>query len=468
MNIVRHMVLALLGTGLVIDVGAAEPAEGPLRVSTANPRYFSDPSGQIILLTGSHTWNNLVDMGRSDPPEPFDFGAYLDFLEEHGHNFIRLWAWDSTLWDTRANGSLGKDYIHLVAPHPWERTGPGEALDGRPKFDLTRFNSPYFERLQRRVESAGNRGIYVSVMLFEGWGMMHGNRRRASQDQWAWRSHPFHPENNVQHIRFDDSDTQVHRLDNPAVASLQAAYIRKVVDTVNDLDNVLYEVINEGGERAWDHWVVATLREYEATKPKQHPIGLTGHGAESLASMLQSSAEWVSPGRSDGYDENPPVWDDAHGKVSILDTDHIWGIGGNVDWVWKSFLRGHNPIFMDPYDGSVLGTPEDPRWTPIRQALGDVRRMAARVNLVEMHPAGALASTGYCLASPGNEYLVYAPDDSRLTVDLSNAAGEFTAHWFDVEGRQWMEGGNISGTGRPELEVPFSKGAILHLKSADR
>jgi len=29
-------------------------------------------------------------MGRSDPPEPFDFDAYLDFLEKYHHNFIRL------------------------------------------------------------------------------------------------------------------------------------------------------------------------------------------------------------------------------------------------------------------------------------------------------------------------------------------------------------------------------------------
>ena len=79
-----------------------------------------------VYLTGSHTWNNLVDMGRGDPPEAFDFDAYLDFLERHGHNFIRLWAWDSVTWDTRANGTLGKDFVHHVAPLPWARTGPGQ------------------------------------------------------------------------------------------------------------------------------------------------------------------------------------------------------------------------------------------------------------------------------------------------------------------------------------------------------
>ena len=126
-----------------------------------------------------------------------DFGAYLDFLERHGHNFIRLWAWDSSVWDTRANGELGKDFVHNAAPLPWLRTGPGSALDGKPKFDLTKFDPAYFERLRDRVRDAGERGIYVSVMLFEGWGLMHGNRGRAAPAGWAWRSHPFNPDNNV-------------------------------------------------------------------------------------------------------------------------------------------------------------------------------------------------------------------------------------------------------------------------------
>src|SRR5262245_60556748 len=64
------------------------PAPGPLRVHPENPRYFTDGSGRAVYLTGSHTWNNLVDMGRGDPPGPFDFDGYLDFLGRHGHNFI--------------------------------------------------------------------------------------------------------------------------------------------------------------------------------------------------------------------------------------------------------------------------------------------------------------------------------------------------------------------------------------------
>ena len=76
--------------------GAAAPAAGPLRVCEANRRYFADGSGKPLLLVGSHVWNNLQDMGETDPPEPFDWAAYLDFLERHNHNFVRLWRWELT------------------------------------------------------------------------------------------------------------------------------------------------------------------------------------------------------------------------------------------------------------------------------------------------------------------------------------------------------------------------------------
>src|SRR5690606_297142 len=67
---------------------------GPLHVDSANPRYFADAAGQVVYLTGSHTWSNLQDNGGSDPPPIFDYPQYLDFLQANNHNFFRLWTWE--------------------------------------------------------------------------------------------------------------------------------------------------------------------------------------------------------------------------------------------------------------------------------------------------------------------------------------------------------------------------------------
>src|ERR1041385_6813676 len=74
-----------------IDGGTAI---GPLRVDLQNPRYFTTGDGKALYLTGSHTWGNLKDRAHVDPPPPFDYPAFLDFLVAHRHNFFRLWTWE--------------------------------------------------------------------------------------------------------------------------------------------------------------------------------------------------------------------------------------------------------------------------------------------------------------------------------------------------------------------------------------
>jgi Putative collagen-binding domain of a collagenase len=288
--------------------------------------------------------------------------------------------------------------------------------------------------------------------------MFHGNRRRGTKDEWAWRSHPFHPDNNSSAI---DAREKVHSRANPAVNEIQAAYIRKVVDTVNDLDNVLYEVINEGGEQKWDWWVVETVRKYEQTKPKQHPIGITGHGAERLDSMLASPADWISPGRNDGFGDDPPAWDGK--KVSLLDTDHVWGVGGNGAWVWKSLVRGHNPLFMDPYDGAVLGKRFDPQWEPIRRNLGHARRLANRLDLAAMSPQDDLASTGFCLADPGNAYVVYVPSGGKVKVSLGSVSHRFAVEWIQPSTGKAVAADAVPGGADHAFAAPFNGEAVLHL-----
>ncbi len=108
---------------------------GPLRVSEANPRYFTDDSGDAIYLTGSHTWDNLVEMKSSDGQADFDYIAFIKWMKKSNFNFMRLWAWELLNWETGIN-PINNPQTLTVYPHPWERTGPGNALDGKPRFDL--------------------------------------------------------------------------------------------------------------------------------------------------------------------------------------------------------------------------------------------------------------------------------------------------------------------------------------------
>jgi len=48
----------------------------------------------------------------------------------------------------------------------------------------------------------------------------------------------------------------------PATTSLQETYVRKVIDTVNDLDNVLYEITNETAifSKDWQYHMVKYIK----------------------------------------------------------------------------------------------------------------------------------------------------------------------------------------------------------------
>lgn len=63
--------------------------------------------------------------------------------------------------------------------------------------------------------------------------------------------------------------------------------------------------------------------------------------------------------------------------------------------------------------------------------MGQARAYAERMDLAPMVPSQEIASTGYCLAAVGKEYLVYLPSDGTVSVDLSAVQGELAVEWFD-------------------------------------
>lgn len=488
-----------LATGIAVylkhgrksDIGEAvrpvrlSPAVGPLRINTSNPNYFVDGRGKAIYLTGSHTWCSLQD--STEPLQeawPFDYSAYLDFLQRHHHNFMRLWVTENAAWAPSTADKVVFD------PLPYLRTGPGIALDGAPKFDLNQFNQTYFDRLRRRVTAAAERGIYVSVMLFQGWSI----DKKPDRPGNPWLGHPFHRDNNINGIdgdaNRDGQGEEVHTLLLPPVTAIQEAYVRKVVDTLNDLDNVLWEVSNEshGGSTQWQYHIINYIKTYEAQKPKQHPVGMTFQWPRGNNSVLFASpADWISPKAHGQAIEDQPT---KSNRVVLIDTDHVQDVGDSYLWVWRSFLKGLNPIFMD-----YSLDPDSPR-EPTRRAMGDTLAYAERMNLADMFPSSYLSSTGYCLANPGSEYLIYLPSrtivrghgymalrrlsrfseinvlrwvtrslglNSTVTVDLSAANGTLRAEWFNPVTHNIIAGGMMTGGTKREFVAPFVSDAVLYI-----
>lgn len=442
---------------------------GPL-VRSAGTGFFRIPQGQTLYLTGSHTWDNLVD---KKPSQAFNYTSYLNMMQVKKHNFMRMWTWQN--FDV-----FGAELAQGPLPWRWDSAeGCYDLYDGDLNFNdpslfdeqKVLFNEEFFTRLRDRVTAAGNAGIYVDLMLFQGASVKDGGSEK------PWRFHPLNILNNCEdvdgNLGEDDNEDgkKFHEVNfnstdpmEAIVGKLQKAYIRRVIDTLRFHGNVLYEVANEDvGSPANEAWEYAVINFVTGNQPGQladpHPFGMTSFGFGNPNDVLAASgADWISPATDndpvEDYSYDPPAADGT-GPVIISDNDHLrcilqtpsfpnecnfpWEIQDNYrQWIWKSLTRGHNVILMDAVErapGAQDPTsyqavnPGNPAFKYSRDYLGHARHFAEQLDLSAAKPMGSKCSTGYCLVEEGVAYLVYQPQNSAINVDLE--PGAYSVEWFN-------------------------------------
>lgn len=501
----RNLLLAFF---LVLSAGYAQPQTahpitGPL-VASADPHYFKDANGAPVVLNGSQSWNTLQDFGTEGTLHATDFDAFVKFLTRHGQNFTLFWAVEMPKFCNHPNTVESPPPAYAVSPLPWRRTGPGRATDGGLKFDLTKYDPSFFERLRARTQALYDAGIYVGVYLFTGEYLL---KYRCATD-----GYPLTDANNINGIddgypggpdipwqkRFPQERIGAVTMTAPnAITRVQDAYVEKVIDTLNDLPNVLWIVSEEGPRNStwWNAHQIAHIRAYEATKPYQHPIGYGALTGASDTILYNSDADWVAP-----QTKVSPVLSCGNGKpackVNINDSDHSYGLWNdtaqqNRNWAWENFMNGNQALFMDPYivyyprqnrnlclspRNGVCAAP-DPRWDNLRDNLGYILNYSRRLNLARVTPqggcptsrCGSLSSTGYVLAqtpSAGAEYLVYAPNGGSFTVNLSamSSARTLAVEWFNPSTGAVIAGKPIpAGSTSQQFTAPFGQDAVLYL-----
>lgn len=485
--------LVLLPLVLLLLAQFAQPQAMPRidrpLVASKNPNYFRDAKGTVLILSGSQTWNTLQDWGSSGSPQPIDFNAFISFLAAHGHNFTLLWRVEMPKFcSLPVAKSSPPDFT--VSPQPWLRTGPGQATDGGLRFDLTKFDQSYFDRLRARTQALRNAGIYAGIYLFTGEFL---NIFRCSSD-----GYPFTGANNINGI--DDgysggrTGTGSITMTGPnAITRFQDAYVENVIDTLNDLPNVLWIVSEEAPDNSnwWNNHLISHARAYESRKPYQHPIGyaaLIPSTETTDRALYNSNADWVAPSarisRPRSCGEGHPAC-----KVNINDSDHsYWEMWKdtpqkNRNYAWENFMSGNQVLFMDPYlvyypreNRNLCLSPTngicaslDPRWDNFRNNLGYILKYSRRLDLANVTPQSSLSSTGDCLAQTpavGAEYLVYAPSGGSFMVNLSAMPGsrKLAVEWFNPSTGAVIVKAHIhSGASSQSFTPPFSGDAVLYL-----
>lgn len=433
-----------------------------LRQSASNGRYFATPAGRIRYLNGGYEGSEFQDYAF-DGSTTSDFRTALDILSQNNGNLLRFWTSESGRSNVGLKGAMQM---------PWVRSDICCAADGGNKFDLSRFDvgalaSPdlnsihYFERMRARVIAARAEGVYVSIMLWHSFGWENGLRIRGHR---SWDAHPFNSRNNMNGVNGDvNNDGQGLELGSlgQAFTPYQEAYVRRVLDTMGDLDNVLYEICNECYDspetNAWQQYFIEFIKRYEAARFYRHPVGMTSLQNFNNRVPAESGADFVSPG-GPTYEQAPPVT--APNKVSILDMDHMVPCTGSNDpqWPWKAFTRGHNLwyIYCQRY-----GRPNASEKT-ILARIGQTGVYANRMDLATSIPEtdAALCSSRYCLIGP-DFVLGFVPEGGSITLDLREE-GTWSVEWFDPGNGNTTVGDSVRD-GIRTLAVPFAGEAVVFL-----
>jgi hypothetical protein len=275
-----------------------------------------------------------------------------------------------------------------------------------------------------------------------------------------------------------------------AITRFQDAFVDKVIDTLNDLPNVLWIVSEEAPPTSlwWNDHVIAHVRAYESRKPHQHPVGYAAPIRVPDSVVYNSDADWVAPGMTISPTSSCGTGKPAC-KVNVNDSDHsyweMWLLTPlqNRNYIWENVLNGNSVLFMDPYlvyyprqDRNNCESPAhgictipDTRYEIFRHNMGYALKLATRLNLARATPQPSISSTGYCLAqtpSQGAEYLVYAPKGGRFEVDLSAmpSSRSLSVEWLNPTTGETIAADPIpAGSHGQSFTPPFSGDAVLYL-----
>ncbi len=452
----------------------AVAAGEPLCLAPENPHYFRFRGRPTVVITSGEHYGAVLNLD-------FNMLRYLDTLAAAGLNGTRLFS--GAYVEPQGAFGIAKNTL-APAPGrficPWARSRTPGYAGGGAKFDLSRWDPGYFQRLRTFVREASRRGIIVEINLFCPF---YSNAQ--------WRLSPMNPANNINSLG-KVGRAQVYTLDkHGGLLPVQEAMVRKFAEELREFDNIYYEIMNEPYirriPRSWQWHMADVLASAEKSLGVRHLISMNiangkarvraPHPAVSILNFhyaFPPEAVALNYGLGRVIGENETGF---HGTAPEYYRIEAWafilaggGLFNNLDY---SFTVGHEDgRFAIPKSQPGSGGPL------LRRQLGILSRFIHRFDFVRMVPArGVFAGPlpagirGEALAQPGRQYAVYlyrasakaAPGRCTLRLDLP--AGAYRVRWIRPESGEESEAPALrAGAGGVDLETPvFARDLALRL-----
>lgn len=417
------------------------PEQGPLSLHPDNPHYFLFRGKPTVLIGSTEHYGAVLNLD-------FDYVKYFDELAASGMNTTRTF----TGIYLEPQGAFNISH-NTLAPaegrsiNPWARSNEaGYALGGN-KFDLDKWDTAYFARLKDFIAQAGKRNIVVELDLFSNF-----------YDTLQWQLSPVYHRNNINNMPQVEDQKEVLSLRHPEILSVQEKMVRKIVEELNEFDNLYYEVCNEpyfGDLEALDEWekhMTAVVVDAEKDLPKKHLISNNiGNGTVKVdvpnegVSIL--NFHYAKPPESVAlnYHFNIPIGDNETGFRGIEDVhyrteawDFMTAGGALFNHLDYSFTVGHE-------DGTFVVEKGQPGGggKSIRNQLKILAGVFSEIDFIRMTPDTSLVVS---VTGEGNsvrvlagekEFLVYihqkTPVEDSVRFYLKIAEGKYRGQWIDTK-----------------------------------
>jgi len=95
-------------------------------------------------------------------------------------------------------------------------------------------------------------------------------------------------------------------------------------------------------------------------------------------------------------------------------------------------------------------------------------QVSRRVDLAALIPHPELAGGGFCLANPGEVYLVWAPQGASLKLDLTAAQGKLQTTWINPVQGTTRPGPVLAGGRVHAISSPLKADRVLWLRRSSR
>ncbi len=439
-----HLVIraaAICAFGFTLPAMAQQAQQIPLRLHPDNNHYLQFRGKPVVLITSGEHYGAVLNLD-------FDYLVYLDELRANGLNLTRTFS--GTYREIADSFGITDN---TLAPRryaaPWVRGTTAGAADGGNKFDLGKFDPAYFDRLREFVAQASRRDIVVEYVLFCPF-----------YNDGLWAVNPMNAKNNINGVGSCDRE-EVYTLLHKDLMGVQEAFVRKAVSSLNQFDNVYFEICNEpyfgGVSDDWQAHIARIIAETESGLPNRHLIAQNIANYRSKVEKPDSNVSifnfhYATPPDTvkENYGLDRVLADDETGFRGMDDSLYRtegWefiiaggGIFSNLDY---SFTPPHPDGTFAAYKSPGGGSRELRRQLRILKDFihgFDFVRMAPHNEIIEggtvrapLNGAPAQAKvTVRVLAEPGKAYALYLCGGNAAELAVRLPPGKYLAEWIDT------------------------------------